>query len=91
MNWISLIIAILLFLFNIGLIILAVYYWPKFDRLIVFPEAEDNLKIGRVRQAIYKISYKVSTKQLKIFSYALIVLVAMHVLNAPLYVIYLIL
>ena len=46
MNWILLITAILLILFNTGLIILAIYYWPKFDRFIVFPEAEDNLKIG---------------------------------------------
>jgi len=94
MNWISIITtitAILVILFNIGLIFLAVYYWPKFNRFIIFPEAEDNSKIGRAHQVFHKILYKLSTTQLKIFSYALIVLVAMNILNAPFYLIYLIL
>ncbi len=91
MNWILPAIAILILLFNIGLIILAIYYWPKYNHFIVFPEAEEYLKIGRTRQVFYKILYKVSTKQLRIFVYALIVLVAINILNVPLYVIYLIL
>ena len=47
--------AILLFLFNIWLIIIAVHCWPKFDRSIVFLEAEEYLKNGRDRQVFYKI------------------------------------